>query len=139
MASEFAENTILIITADHSMYPTQESNKLYGMDAKHFVGKIPFCIYHKNFKPTVIDAKNRNSLAFAPTVLDLLGIHQEENFFLGHSLFCDVSTKYDNIAIQGKNIFQIKKNGEVELLKKVSRHQYRYWQSWVDEYYGFIW
>lgn len=88
-ASDYARNTILIFTADHSTYPDQYFRKVVSPYYRHyFVGEIPLLVYDPGLAlPAVYDARGRTSLDFAPTLLQLLGIKKDYNSFLGTSLF----------------------------------------------------
>ena len=89
LASEYARNTLLVVTADHATYPEPPYREIAGDDLKpYFVDRIPLLIrdpYHQ--LPATFDAQGRNSLALAPTVLQLAGVQSERNAFLGASLF----------------------------------------------------
>lgn len=66
--------------------------------------QIPFLIYYKGITPETIDADGRNSLDFAPTVLDYLDI-SAPNYFLGESLFVQKQNNntYDTVfEVEGK-------------------------------------
>lgn len=88
-ASPFAENTVLIFTADHATYPEPAYRQVAGEDFKpYFVDRIPLLVrdpYH--VLPSQWNAKARTSLALTPTILQLLGIESGLNAFLGTSLF----------------------------------------------------
>ncbi|HAN9639914.1 TPA: sulfatase-like hydrolase/transferase, partial [Escherichia coli] len=84
--SSFYGNTLLIITSDHSTFPSTEYKKSFNSDSRYFVDKIPFLIIGKNITPEVLDAGGENSLSFAPTILHMLGIQYSMNYFLGCSL-----------------------------------------------------
>ena len=88
-ASPFAKNTILVFTSDHSTYPEPLFKAVAGKDLKpYFVDRIPLLIYDPiHGMSGKFDARGRNSLDLAPTVLQLLGKHVVANSFLGHSLF----------------------------------------------------
>lgn len=88
-ASDYANNTILIFTADHSTYPGQYFRKVVSPYYRpYFVGEIPLLIYDPGLElPAVYDAHGRTSVDFAPTLLQLLGIKKDYNSFLGTSLF----------------------------------------------------
>ena len=62
---------------------------MVGKDLKpYFVDRIPLLIYDPIHGISgKFDARGRNSLDLAPTVLQLLGKHVVANSFLGHSLF----------------------------------------------------
>lgn len=89
LASPYARNTILIVTADHATYPDADYRAVAGANlAPYFVDHIPLLIddpFHH--LPTTFDAEGRNSLDLAPTLLQLLGIRNTRNSFLGQSLF----------------------------------------------------
>lgn len=100
--SKYAKNTTLIITADHSTFPTPEFKESFGIKANYFVDQIPLIIYRPGVHPEKIDAKAYNSLSLAPTVLQLVGINNEPNYFLGCSLFDKrCNSKFSNITAIG--------------------------------------
>jgi arylsulfatase A-like enzyme len=88
-ASPFADNTILVFTADHAAYPDLMYRAVAGRDLKpYFFDRIPLLIHDPihNLSGTY-DAHGRNSLALAPTALQLVGVSNAPNSFLGRSLF----------------------------------------------------
>lgn len=136
--SKYAENTIIVLTSDHAIYPIPEARKIFNINTGYFMGKIPLIIYHKDFAPRQIDADRRNSLALAPTLLDLLGIHDEPNYFLGNSLFCSSATEFERVAAQGKEIYLTGDDGVVERVEKISQNVNQKWMSELTEYYRII-
>lgn len=136
--SKYYENTILILTSDHAIYPIPEARKIFNINTPYFIGKIPLFIHHKTFPAQVIDAKLRNSLALAPTVLDLLNIHDEKNYFLGNSLFFPTPGEFERVAAQGKDIHFTQENGLAEKLEKISPEMRQKWMKKISEYYRFI-
>lgn len=110
--SPMSENTLLVFTTDHATYPTDQYNKTFGTKARYFVGKIPLLFYLKGNDPAVLDAGNRNSLCFAPTLLDLLGVTDVPNHFLGESLFSDGHSVFSRLSIFNDVLFETK-SGEV--------------------------
>lgn len=103
--SQYAKNTVIILTADHATFPSPEYKESFNSNAHTFVDRIPFMIYGEDIQHQVIDAKNVNSLSFAPTVLHLLGIQKGSNFFIGCSLFsikCESS--YSHLSAIGEDI-----------------------------------
>lgn len=98
-SSGLADNTILVFTTDHSTYADQDFTSAFP-DYKRActdVDQIPLFVYYNGIKPEEIDVKGRNSLCFAPTLLDYLDI-DTENYFLGSSLFdADATTDFDTI------------------------------------------
>jgi hypothetical protein len=83
----FAKKTLLVFTSDHAAYPSPLYKKTFGSNAHAFVDAVPFVIWAPGVKPAAVDLKGENSLVFAPTLSDLLGIRAQKNHFLGHSVF----------------------------------------------------
>lgn len=102
--SKLSNNTILIVTADHATFPDPSYRKI--SKAEFFIDKIPFII-HAPFidLPKTYDAKGRNSLDFAPTLLHMLNIKHEENMFLGCSLFENCKTQDFSVSAMGYGFF----------------------------------
>lgn len=116
--SELSKNTILIFTTDHSSYSSKKFMETFHTTSNYFVDYIPFFIYLPNItsqnRGFEVDAHNRNSLLFAPTVLDLLGIVDEQNHFLGQSIFDDqVTNDYEKIAVIGTGYYYLDQNNQV--------------------------
>jgi len=92
--SRLAENTILIVTADHAVLPKPEYAQLRGPGwEKTFYDRIPLFIHApwldlpRSWRPEIA-----NSVDLLPTILHLLGIN-EPNPFEGTSLFDDRRAK----------------------------------------------
>lgn len=92
-ASDLANNTIIIFTADHATYTDKDFVDTFPEDAaareSNMCGTMPFFIYYKGITPETYDAGGRNSLDMVPTVLDYIDI-SAPNYFLGRSLFFPV-------------------------------------------------
>ncbi|MCL5634747.1 sulfatase-like hydrolase/transferase [Enterobacter vonholyi] len=104
--SSFSKNTTLIITADHSTLPTPEFKKSFGINADYFVDQIPLIIYNSGNTAIEKDAQGKNSLSLAPTILQMLLINNEPNYFLGCSLldyYC--KSKFSNTTAIGDEYF----------------------------------
>lgn len=116
--SPYYENTYVIFTTDHAHFPeipyVEVAKSPYEL---HFIDKIPLFIYDPNNKlPKNLDAKNRTSLDFAPTLLHILGYNNEPNAFLGSSLFEDA--KWDmNVALIRRDPFIINASGAPRRVK----------------------
>lgn len=103
--SPYAKDTILILTADHATFPSPQYKDSFKSSANTFVDRIPFMIYGKDIPHQVIDAKNFNSLSFAPTILHLMGIKKGFNFFIGCSLFSSrCRSTYSHLSAIGEDI-----------------------------------
>lgn len=86
--SSMSDNTIIIFTSDHATYADQDFVKAFPNHERVCtdLDEIPFCIYYKGVSDRKINVNGRNSLSFAPTVLDFLDM-DSSNYFLGDSLF----------------------------------------------------
>ena len=119
--SSFYGNMLLIITSDHSTFPSTEYKKSFNSDSRYFVDKIPFLIIGKNITPEVLDAGGENSLSFAPTILHMLGIQYSMNYFLGCSLLDKTCTSpFSHLSAIGSDYFNIGKENHVELIQNNS-------------------
>lgn len=87
MASRLHENTLLVITADHSTFPGPNAVAADPRVQGYFVDKIPLLIYWKGVEHHTIDAGGKNSLDLAPSLLSLLNVKSAHNLFLGCTLF----------------------------------------------------
>lgn len=89
LSSPYADNTILVFTSDHATYPEPPYREVAGPDLKpYFVDRIPLLVRDPVHElPKRLDADGRNSLALAPTVLQLAGVQARSTSFLGRSLF----------------------------------------------------
>lgn len=86
--SAWLDNTVLILTTDHATYADNDFRHAFPTYSRPCieVDSIPLYIYHKDIQTERLDAHGRNTLDFAPTILDYLDI-SAPNFFLGTSLF----------------------------------------------------
>lgn len=97
----------VILTADHAAYPSDLYNQTFKTKRRYFVDKVPFVVWGQNIKPEVIDANGRNSLDFAPTLLQAMGIRHAFNYFLGCSLFDPACPrKFEYIHCEGITCLQ---------------------------------
>lgn len=92
--SSYAKNTVIVVTADHARYFEKrytDSLKAHGVEdyQRLLSDKIPLIIYDQSQvkEKIVIDAKQRTSLDFAPTLVHYLGFTNRKNPFMGRSLF----------------------------------------------------
>lgn len=114
-ASSFAENTLLVITADHSTYaepPVIEAFKDSPKFTRHFVDQIPLLIRAPRTQgPIRFENGVRTSLDLAPSILHLLGIENTEHAFLGTSVFDTTFDPSVNWAVIGKSLYRIDDRG----------------------------
>ncbi len=109
--SPLSDNTILVFTTDHASFPVPKFMRTFETKSRYFFDEIPLIIYKKNFKRQILDAKRLTSLALTPTILDILGIRDVSNHFLGHSLFekCE-RENYEFMHIGGFNGYEVEKD-----------------------------
>lgn len=108
--NEAFRDTVLIITADHSTYPSNNYNDYLeskGINSvQFFADSIPFVMYYKGIISDAYNVKGKNTLAFAPTILHLLGIKNGFNYFLGCSIFDDkCESKFSNVTNIGNDFY----------------------------------
>ncbi|AMB76375.1 hypothetical protein AW734_17185 [Pantoea ananatis] len=109
--SKYYNDTILVITADHASFPAPEFKKSFDVDTNYFVDKIPLIIIGAGLQRTVIDGTGKNSLSLTPTILNMLGIKNHANYFIGCSLFDNnCHTPFQHISAIGDDIYIINKN-----------------------------
>lgn len=111
MASRLHENTVLIVTADHSTFPDPPAQQADPQVGGYFVDPIPLMIYWKGVEHRQIDADSKNSLDFAPSLLSLLGIRNANSLFLGCTFFEECAL--DRISSMGKDEHYLTHNGRV--------------------------
>lgn len=115
-AAPISDNTILILTADHSSFPDPEFKKTFKTKSNYFVDRVPFIIYKKGIKPAIFNANGLNSLSIAPTILDICGIKKGVNKFLGISIFDKVQpSRLNRITAIGSEVFNTE-NNEIKIL-----------------------
>ena len=87
--SPLYDNTIVVFTAYHATYQEASFNEAFSDYTRQFhsIDEIPFFIYHKEVEPSSISVSGRNTLDFAPTILDYIDV-SAPNYFIGSRLFC---------------------------------------------------
>lgn len=134
LSNSISNTTLLILTSDHSTFPTPEYRKTFNSNAQYFIDKIPFIIFMKNIQGETVNARYRNSLSFAPTVLDILGIDDVENHFLGDSIFSNEDDNiYSNISCIGYQCYHTGKDG-VRILEDDAFHEVL---DLINKFYSF--
>ena len=126
------KDLVIIFTADHAAYPSDLYNDTFKTKREFFIDKIPFAVWGDGIKPDVLDAHGRNSLDFAPTLLQSMGIRHAFNYFLGCSLFSsDCPRQFEYITAIGDDFVQ---TPELRLLKDNNSDDKRMIQKIRDFY-----
>lgn len=130
--NELFDNTILIFTTDHATYRDAQYRDTFKEHDRlsNELDKIPFYIYYNGIESKHIDADGRNSLDFAPTVLDYLDI-SNYNYFLGDSLFGNSENYYDTIFYDGSDC--ISTNNQI--VKKLDQDLFRDYKGKINKYF----
>ncbi|UYM55193.1 LTA synthase family protein [Leclercia adecarboxylata] len=101
-------DTLLIITADHSTFPVPDFKSSFNTSSDYFVDTIPLIMIGAGVKHRTIDAYGNNSLSLAPTILQILNINNGPNYFLGCSLFdLTCSSPYSHLSVIGDDFYKI--------------------------------
>ncbi|MCJ7926668.1 MAG: sulfatase-like hydrolase/transferase [Pantoea vagans] len=99
------KNTIFVLTSDHASFPAPEFTSVIDTPNNYFIDKIPLIIHWKGVQHQVIDAEGKNSVNFAPTLLNILNIEKAKNYFMGCSLFDVNCHPVANISAYGDSFF----------------------------------
>jgi hypothetical protein len=84
---DLLRDTVLVITADHHVFPSPDMRELFG-DSVHD-RRLPFIVIGEDLPDPKVNEGALYDLA--PTVLDLLGIEHDAAFALGRSLVRELS------------------------------------------------
>jgi hypothetical protein len=140
--SPYANNTIFILTADHTAYSGdpgyRQLDQKYNFKVPWFVDMIPLIVYDPLRQlPKSFDAKMATSTSFAPTLLHLLGIQNVENYFFGESIF-ERESEVGIASIDHTKKFYIYQNAVLsgEPLPHIREEVKAQWKR-IDDYYDF--
>jgi len=124
--SELAKNTIVIITADHTSFPSAYDNiqKFFPKNInRSFYGEIPLLMYiPQNPLPAKIDTYS-SSIDLSPTLLQLLNINGE-NAFEGKSILDNRPDFPNLLGFNEFNLYvnQVNEEGQREIWNKAPAH-----------------
>lgn len=99
------KNTIFVLTSDHASFPAPEFTSVIDTPNNYFIDKIPLIIHWKGAPHQVIDAEGKNSVNFAPTLLNILNIEKADNYFMGCSLLDVTCHPVANMSAYGDSFF----------------------------------
>ena len=118
-SSPLAENTVVVLTADHAHFPTPAFVDVAGPNyQKIFFDRIPLVIYHPHLMlPGRFDAGVRTSLGFAPSMAHFLELPNQRNPFLGRSIFEEArdGTKPGGLGEYGETLCLIDADGRMRV------------------------
>src|SRR5690606_28756579 len=138
--SRHADGTLLVLTSDHAHYPEPPYVEVAGEDlAPFFVDRIPLLVHAPWLDlPARYDARGRTSLDFAPTLLQLAGVTEARNSFVGRTIFNPAADKPLEVAAIGTSLYAIE-DGQVKPAAKVSpalSGVVADCRAWVERYYA---
>ncbi|WP_175498474.1 LTA synthase family protein [Sulfitobacter marinus] len=114
-ASTFADNTLLVITADHSSYAEPPVVEAFSDSAKfttHFIDQIPLILHIPGVvEPMRFENGVRTSLDLTPTILNMMGVTEVEHAFLGTSIFDTQFRPEVNWGAIGRGFYRIDQTG----------------------------
>jgi phosphoglycerol transferase MdoB-like AlkP superfamily enzyme len=139
-ASEYQRNTILVFTSDHATYP--EPAMIVAVKGEeyqpYFVDRIPLLIHAPSVQlPERYDADGRTSVDLAPTLLNLLGIQDRSNSFLGRSIFEGQRLLPFGMVAIGRQFFATDKNGvhSEESMPVAYQENFLKYKAYILKYY----
>lgn len=104
---ELLQKTALVFTADHASWPSRQYVETFHDDRDYYMSRIPFALYYKGVQPVKLDAKGKNSLDFAPTLLHWMRINEGHNYFLGCSLYDETCAyTFDYVYVREPDFYQ---------------------------------
>ncbi|EOT3942787.1 LTA synthase family protein [Escherichia coli] len=117
--TSLSKDTIILITSDHASYPSEDYKKTFKTDNTFFVDQIPLIIWSNGVEFKDINAHGLNSLSLTPTILDILGIKESHNMFIGESLFEKEKNKNELNCTSAIGDLYVKTcNGKMEIEKR---------------------
>ncbi|WP_163337626.1 LTA synthase family protein [Desulfopila sp. IMCC35008] len=127
-ASSYAENTIVVLTADHCHYPEKPFVDAFEEPGyqPYFVDRIPLVIYDPTRKlPETYEADYSTSIDFSPSLTHYLGMENSRNSFLGSSIFEKGENEYSGLgtAYFGSKQYYFIDNGTVHRLHFPEQHE----------------
>ena len=132
--SPMADHTIIVFTTDHATYQDSfyaDCFPDYERPCRE-VDTIPFFIYYKGVAQEEIDARGKNSLSLAPTIMDYLDI-STPNYFLGASLFdLNDANDYQTVFTDGIYIMTT----DYGNIRELEGEEYDRMAAYLDKYYA---
>ena len=101
-SSRLYNNTIVIVTADHGIwsFDEAENNSLLMMNEKFF--RMPLMIYHPDVDIAMQIDQVSSQMDIAPTILAMLGMHEEKQQFVGKNMLQPVAKPWAAMMKSGE-------------------------------------
>ncbi|MEX1668433.1 LTA synthase family protein [Zhongshania guokunii] len=109
--SKLYDNTIVVITADHGVwvFDDEENKSLLQKNEEFF--RVPLLIYHPDIKEPVELTDTASQIDLPETVLNMLGVKDYDDFFVGKNLFETVENPWAIMMKQGDIV--VRKNDTI--------------------------
>lgn len=93
--NDLIDNTVIVAFADHYLYTINDKTVLdkYKTTDNNLINHTPFFIWSKDMGERHV-AKVNSQLDILPTVLNLLGIEYNDNYYIGRDIFDNAYTGY---------------------------------------------
>ena len=117
-ASELAEDTLVVITADHATYGDADFTNSFPDHERRLMelDEMPLMLYYSGVEPESWDAGGRNSIDMAPTLLDFLDM-SAANYFWGKSLFAPADDDWTETTFSTMGHTRSTRGGEIHDLE----------------------
>lgn len=99
--STLYDNTIVVITADHGVWVFDDEEKKSLLQKNEEFFRIPLLIYHPDIQGPMELTGAASQIDLPETVLNMLGIQDYDDFFVGKNLFEKVQTPWAIMMKQG--------------------------------------
>jgi phosphoglycerol transferase MdoB-like AlkP superfamily enzyme len=109
--SKLYDNTIVVITADHGVwvFDDEEPKSLVQKNEEFF--RVPLLIYHPDIDESITLTDTGSQIDLPETVLNMLGIKDYDDFFVGKNLFETVENPWAIMMKQGDIV--VRKNDTI--------------------------
>ena len=116
------DNTVIVTYADHYLYMIEDKKILdkYKETSNNLINHTPFLIWSSDIENTVDIEKTNSQLDILPTVLNLVGIDYNDNYYIGKDILSDNYSGYvffDDYSWYDGNVYV--ENGSVTNGKEI--------------------
>jgi phosphoglycerol transferase MdoB-like AlkP superfamily enzyme len=109
--SKLYDNTIVLITADHGVWVFDDEDKKSLLQKNEEFFRIPLLIYHPDINEPMELTDTASQIDLPETVLNMLGIKDYDDYFVGKNLFEMVENPWAIMMKQGDIV--VRKNDTI--------------------------
>lgn len=153
-AKKLENDTLIVIFSDHKNYSSQEITLKYSENITHEeydYDRIPMAIYHPSLEKREISYLTSH-YDITPTIMDLLGIKYNTNYYYGQSVFLYEIGKYKykplifgynrwihiNMIVYDKEIIYYNPEFTKEQVKRINQEIRNEVYSTIEKYHAFF-